>query len=992
MAAANNSSGSSPGWRYAAAARRPDSHVDRSPSQYSEPSRTTNRIPRGGDAPAELLPEHMGSGRHVDAPPQQQPRPPQLRQKSWHHPYHPAPRVTSGTLPGEPDPYHPAQHLHIHQASVLHHPHPPPHYQQGELDEERTTPYQVERTSPRRLSRAPSSSGAALRAYEQAAELSGVHGGRLDPALLAEHDAQPFQPSSFPQPSAFEPARTPFSGPKRNRGRASTLSLPQPELARQRAVPGYHASPTYPGGGAAAHNFGRDGLAAPMPGAWEEHRSRRDSTMSSMTEASSVNVATPPLAGYQQQSPLLFAPLSPRLGRSGSPAPRFASSYFAAAAAGGPPTGSRSSRPGTPVSPLNMDELSMEDRAAPSGLTISGPYYRIPPAYPRVGHEPPSGLGVHDRPHSPGALGAAHRPPRTQTMGWRHEGDDRISPTTLLSGGGDSYFAAEPHAPRHQLAPHRLAPAAAASNQQAMPMHIPPSHLNPAERVGYERRLQAQAQVQMQSLVRGEMAAAADPAQRSLALAAAAAAAAPMVAQPPMDRIAHSRRRRRPPYSYSSLIAQAISSSPEGRMTLREIYTWISNNYPGMYPMTGPESQGWQNTVRHNLSLNKSFVKVARTAQDIYDSCSSGVPSQSQAARGKGGWWTLDHSVAASQLGIGFRTPGEGTPDEGRGSGSFDAAATDASAGNRRLSRQRSYSDSVNRSASSTPHGAANATASTAPTSRDEYARYSHEARPPFAGYPVGIHPQESATGRRRSSGNSNPRPARPDDGNRFYDAPAPRAPSMNDGAIPSVLQPRPQAIVAHDEEPDRISRHPQPQQRPRGFTTSAAEPSPLRLYSVSAHRQEASWASPPPQQQQQPGSSRGHASPAARSGADFGVRTPSPNAVRHADAGGAHRSVHGHAADLNRAPAFASPLTQQTSGSLTARQHIVDDASSGPCIAERNSDEDVEMRSRDDVRAQELEHGHGHGHGHEHRQAAARDAADQPGSRGMAISDLLNG
>ncbi|PWN46903.1 winged helix DNA-binding domain-containing protein, partial [Violaceomyces palustris] len=71
-----------------------------------------------------------------------------------------------------------------------------------------------------------------------------------------------------------------------------------------------------------------------------------------------------------------------------------------------------------------------------------------------------------------------------------------------------------------------------------------------------------------------------------------------------------------PPYSYSSLIAQAISSSPEGRMTLREIYTWISNTYPGLYAMDGPESQGWQNTVRHNLSLNKSFVKVARTAQD----------------------------------------------------------------------------------------------------------------------------------------------------------------------------------------------------------------------------------------------------------------------------------------------------------------------------------------------------------------------------------------
>ncbi len=43
-------------------------------------------------------------------------------------------------------------------------------------------------------------------------------------------------------------------------------------------------------------------------------------------------------------------------------------------------------------------------------------------------------------------------------------------------------------------------------------------------------------------------------------------------------------------------------------MTLREIYTWISTNFSG-YPMAGPDSQGWQNTVRHNLSLGKIFIK-----------------------------------------------------------------------------------------------------------------------------------------------------------------------------------------------------------------------------------------------------------------------------------------------------------------------------------------------------------------------------------------------
>lgn len=124
-----------------------------------------------------------------------------------------------------------------------------------------------------------------------------------------------------------------------------------------------------------------------------------------------------------------------------------------------------------------------------------------------------------------------------------------------------------------------------------------------------------------------------------------------MSSAPPLERINHGRRRRRPPYSYSSLIAQAISSSPAGRMTLREIYTWISQAYPELYSMEGPDSLGWQNTVRHNLSLNKSFVKIARTAQDIYDSCASSNPATSQAARGKGGWWTIDPVIAAAQLG-----------------------------------------------------------------------------------------------------------------------------------------------------------------------------------------------------------------------------------------------------------------------------------------------------------------------------------------------------
>jgi hypothetical protein len=50
-------------------------------------------------------------------------------------------------------------------------------------------------------------------------------------------------------------------------------------------------------------------------------------------------------------------------------------------------------------------------------------------------------------------------------------------------------------------------------------------------------------------------------------------------------------KRRRPPFSYSCLIAQAILESPHQMLTLREIYAWIINQYPDLYKM---EDSSWQ--------------------------------------------------------------------------------------------------------------------------------------------------------------------------------------------------------------------------------------------------------------------------------------------------------------------------------------------------------------------------------------------------------------
>ncbi|GJN90702.1 hypothetical protein Rhopal_003716-T1 [Rhodotorula paludigena] len=130
---------------------------------------------------------------------------------------------------------------------------------------------------------------------------------------------------------------------------------------------------------------------------------------------------------------------------------------------------------------------------------------------------------------------------------------------------------------------------------------------------------------------------------------------------PPPDAAPADNPTAKPPYTYASLIAQAIATSEAKKLTLHEVYDWIGTRWPFF-----PEGQsGWQNSIRHNLTPARGFLKVVRRADEP----------------GKGSFWEIDPTQMGSFDGHHFRVKrAEGAPAAGGSSSSKAKAAAAAAA------------------------------------------------------------------------------------------------------------------------------------------------------------------------------------------------------------------------------------------------------------------------------------------------------------------------
>eukprot|EP00118_Oscarella_pearsei_P003573 m.14897 g.14897 ORF g.14897 m.14897 type:complete len:566 (+) comp26034_c0_seq1:188-1885(+) len=111
--------------------------------------------------------------------------------------------------------------------------------------------------------------------------------------------------------------------------------------------------------------------------------------------------------------------------------------------------------------------------------------------------------------------------------------------------------------------------------------------------------------------------------------------------------------------SYADLITQAITSSPDQRMTLSQIYDWMVKNIDYFKDKgDSSSSAGWKNSIRHNLSLHQQFMRI---------------PNEGP---GKSSWWVINRDAK----------PGKSTR---RRAMSVDAGGGAGARGDKRRGRHR---------------------------------------------------------------------------------------------------------------------------------------------------------------------------------------------------------------------------------------------------------------------------------------------------------------
>ncbi|KAI0729225.1 hypothetical protein C8Q72DRAFT_778406, partial [Fomitopsis betulina] len=80
----------------------------------------------------------------------------------------------------------------------------------------------------------------------------------------------------------------------------------------------------------------------------------------------------------------------------------------------------------------------------------------------------------------------------------------------------------------------------------------------------------------------------------------------------------------KPNYPYPTLIRAAILGSPRRALTLQGIYRALEDRFAWF--RIHKNDKAWQNSIRHNLSLNKVFRRLQKPITEP----------------GKGSYWTVD--------------------------------------------------------------------------------------------------------------------------------------------------------------------------------------------------------------------------------------------------------------------------------------------------------------------------------------------------------------